>query len=148
MHMCMCVCNCTLQTEASNRGKCSCLTSNSIIFFILSLLALLVHHTRLHLAPLIFFSPNYSFIFTPVFMHQCVYLSVTVSNKLVCFLERLSPHSVLITVSVSVIFSACHSDRWSVCLSVCDISGATLLIFGFWIEEGQVNLAPINYYRA
>ncbi len=94
-----------------------------IIFFLLSVLALSVHHTCLHFAPpIFFFYPQPSFhLLTCLHASVCpsVYHSVTVSNKLVRSPESLSSHSALITVSVSVIFSVCHGDRWSVCVLFC-----------------------------
>ena len=114
--VCVCVCNPIPQIEATNRGKCPCVTSN-------------MHH---FLPPfcLAFVGSSYGasvwllwsflfFFFSPVFMHQCVHLSVTQSQSVINWLalqKVFSPHSALITVSVSVIFDVCHSDRWSVCV--------------------------------
>lgn len=54
-----------------------------IIFSFLSVFALSVHHAHLHLASLVFTPPCYHFFFSPVFMHQCVHLSITQSQAVI-----------------------------------------------------------------
>lgn len=140
MCVCVSVCNPIPQTEATNRGKCSCLTS-SMHHFLPPFCRGFVGSSYMSPfgSPDLFLLPQPSFhLLTCLHASVCpsVYHSVTVSNKLVCSPESLSSRSALITVSVSVIFSVCHSDRWSVCffcVCVCDISGDTLLIFGRWL---------------
>lgn len=124
MLVCVCVCNHTPLIEATNRGEMLLSDLQQASFSSsLCLPALSVQHTCLHFAPLIpFFFPQQSFhLFTCLHASAClsVYHRGPVSNKLVCSPESLSSHSALITVSVSVIFSVCQTDRWRVCFSVC-----------------------------
>lgn len=127
VYMCVCVCggqrvcNCTPLIEATNGGKCSCLTSS--MHHLLPppprLWALLARHTCLHLAPVIFsffsfFFSHHPFIFAPVLVRHCVSLSVDLSPTLINWFvlwESLSPHSLLITVNVSVSLCVCRDDR-------------------------------------
>lgn len=116
----VCVCNPIPQIEATNRGKCPCLTSNMHHFLPPFCLAFVGSSYGASVWLLWYFL---FFFFSPVFMHQCVHLSVTQSQSVINWLalQKVFPHiqrwlpSVYLSSSmyVTVIDGVCVWHQWS-----------------------------------
>lgn len=150
---CVCVCNPTPQIEATNRGKCSCLTSN-MHHFLPPLCLGFVGSS--YMPPFVSWSfspsPDHPFFFSPVFMHQCVHLSITQSQPAInwfvsrksffafsadycqcmCHLQCMSQWSM-----ECVFFFVCVWHQWSHLAEfyVLDIRGSGLLCPNQWLQS-------------
>lgn len=83
--VCVRVCNPIRQIEATNKGEMllSDLQHASFSTSVLSRLCQFVIHVSIWLLWSFSSSPNYTFIFSPVIMHQCFYLSITLSQSVI-----------------------------------------------------------------